>query len=814
VGAGTGSTGISVHHDFKRELIAGTLNLTADASDPSGVASLVVQYQPNGSASWTTISPDSGSTIAHVLAHLDTTTVPNGPLIIRLSSCDRAVNSNCGTQLFQFVVDNAPPTITVVQPAAANLAYSSVIPAHITVWDNQAVASVAETSLNIPLTNNNAGAWTGSWSIPSGQADGTLSLTYKACDLVFNCRQLVIPFVVDRTPPSVAVVIAPPRYTNNQTVSLTAAATDGNGSGVSAVFAKNLTTQGPTVPGVFNTGSGTWTFSSVALSMTQGDNNIAVYGIDNALDGAGTSAGANSGAGRGAPYQVTVQSLFDKTAPAIVVSTSQSASYYDERAMTLVQVGASPNLLGAWVYDPSPTRNTSFASLLPVDISTSLTPVHKTTQRLALGASSPNLADLLNAKGSGTNTPYVSFSVPFTSTTDSPITGASYSITVTCTGCPTFAAATGQLVLDTTQPGGTYRYVLPVSTESIPALGQVTSLATVNVNAAATDAAGNAGALSPVASFKFALDAPPIVALVKDTNYSNEGDPWAVTSFKIANNTYANSFSAAVASTPFEGERLERWVVYNPGASYGLTLQLVVDPSDAAHSTPAVENWEGWDDNALTPGYVNGAGPWCFGCGTYGNGCVGNYAGWQWLTGGFAKCPTSFVSNNPNMTYAPTKQTSAPLTLHVFRGANDGLTLAGDTQVASNNAYVVPAASGSYVGMAVIFVGRTSTSVIRYNLVGAPGPGQLSWNPSNLHYESDYASVTVPPTSTTGVDCLRGSATCYNNLADWTKRLNSAQSNVYGAFSWTANQFSPGTTIVIGAVTPTNTTIFSAVIGQ
>jgi hypothetical protein len=83
-----------------------------------------------------------------------------------------------------------------------------------------------------------------------------------------------------------------------------------------------------------------------------------------------------------------------------------------------------------------------------------------------------------------------------------------------------------------------------------------------------------------------------------------------------------------------------------------------------------------------------------------------------------------------------------------------------------------------------------------------------------LHYESDYASVTVPPTSATGVDCLVGSATCYNNLADWTKRLDSAQSNVYGAFGWTANQFSPGTTTVIGAATPANTTVFSAVIGQ
>jgi len=150
----------------------------------------------------------------------------------------------------------------------------------------------------------------------------------------------------------------------------------------------------------------------------------------------------------------------------------------------------------------------------------------------------------------------------------------------------------------------------------------------------------------------------------------------------------------------------------------------------------------------------------------------------------------------------------------VYRAANDGLTLAGDAQVAPNNAYVVPGASGGYVGMAVIYVGRTSASVTRYDLVGAPGPGQLQWNPSISHYESGYASITAPPTSITTVDCMSGYATCYNDLADWTKRLDSAQSNVYGGLNLAASGFASGTTNALGAVTAASTIALTRVIGQ
>ena len=141
-------------------------------------------------------------------------------------------------------------------------------------------------------------------------------------------------------------------------------------------------------------------------------------------------------------------------------------------------------------------------------------------------------------------------------------------------------------------------------------------------------------------------------------------------------------------------------------------------------------------------------------------------------------------------------------------------TPAGDAQVAPNNAYVIPGASGNYMGMAVIYVGRTSASVTRYNLIGAPGPGQLQWNSAISHYESGYASITAPPTSITTIDCLSGSATCYNDLADWTKRLDAAQTNVYGGLNLVANGFASGTTNALGALTTASTVALTRVIGQ
>src|SRR5207237_7934300 len=142
--------------------------------------------------------------------NIDTTALPDGMLSIAVLSTDKV--GNAGTTVVQYVVDNTPPSVALVQPqspagyASTVPAYSSVVPANITVSDNESVASVAEISLNVTLSNaTSTGSWIGSWTIPVAQPDGPLSFTYKACDVVFNCRTVIAPFTVDRTSPIVTV---------------------------------------------------------------------------------------------------------------------------------------------------------------------------------------------------------------------------------------------------------------------------------------------------------------------------------------------------------------------------------------------------------------------------------------------------------------------------------------------------------------------------------------------------------------------------------------------------------------------------------
>jgi hypothetical protein len=368
-------------------------------------------------------------------------------------------------------------------------------------------------------------------------------------------------------------------------------------------------------------------------------------------------------------------------------------------------------------------------------------------------------------------------------------------------------------VRDINDSSGT-RYLLPIAAEFIPALGQLPSTAKVQVAVGAVDAAGNATIAPPIAaSFAFALDAPPLVQLLEDTNYPNEGDQWAATSFRLADGTYANSFAAATLLTPIEGERLIKFVLYNAAAtSVGFNPQLANDPTDAAHPNPVVENWEGWQDEALSTPFPD-QDPFCTLCGVS-SGCpVGTYPHFTFLTGGSATCAVPAVFAQPNQTFAPTKQTSAPLVVQAYRLAPDG-TL-GPATITPNGAYVVPAAAGGSMGMLALYVGRTSATVSRFDLAGAPGPGSLGWNPAIAHFVSLYADVSQGPAHTTTFDCPAGKpSTCFPNLATWVKRLDSAQSDVFASLSFVSNSFALNTLTPAGAASAPTTFRISRVVGH
>jgi hypothetical protein len=791
-----GSLSASAPISFNGQLlVAGALSLTASTTDTSGVASTTVQII--SASTTTTVTPGVGSNTSRVVATIDTTKFTDGPLQVRVSACDKL--NNCGTTLFAFALENTAPAITLQQPVppagypSPVPAYSSVVPASITVTDAQQVASVVETNLSVVLSDaTSTGAWTGSWSIPTRfLADGPQSFAFVACGLTGACRTLPVPFIVDRTPPTIAVTTSLPAFTNAPSglVSLSATSDDARGSGVAGVFARNLSIGSQEIAGTLS--GGIWTVSGIPLQSNR-TNTIAVYAKDFALDGASTLAGANSGSGQGAPFQVQLSSLLDRSNPSIALSATQPGSYFDERGVVLIpQAAQGLSATTAWKYDPSPASNNAGVRLLQVDTGATQTPIHKTVQRVAMGTTTAALTDLLNPSGSATNTPYLSFTVPFqTNGTESPIVGATYSATVACSGCAAFAPASGALIPDTTDPSGT-RFLLPIASDFIPALGQVPSTAAVQVTAFASDAAGNTTAAPPVtASFAFALDAPPILGIVEDPN---SADPDAAANFRISNNTYANSFAAPTAATPAEGERIVKYVIYNLGSTVGFAPQLAADPSDPTHPTPVVEDWEAWEDQPLSASFPD-PDPFCTPCGQT-TLCPGEpYVHVTFLAGG-GIC--SSVAATPNQTFAPTKQTTAPLVLQVYRLNGDGsLTTA---QLAANGAFVVPSPTAGSMGMLAVFVGRTSNTVTRLGL-GQAGPASLVWVPAIAKYETGYADISQGPArNNPGAECPAGKpSVCYPFLQEWDKRLDSAQSNVFASLPYTANSFALNTLTPVG----------------
>src|SRR6266849_3078703 len=464
-----------------QQLVSGTLNFTVTANSPAGVASLTVVQGT------TTVAPGPGSTMpTKFTGSFDTTKVADGPLTFTATAKDSAGNSSALS--WHVIVDNTPPAIAFTQPLAGAY-YSVVVPAAAVATDANAVASIVESSLNI-VNLTSAPTFSGQWTIPGVQSDGLVTVQYTACDIVFNCRAVPVNVVVDRTPPVITVKVSPSRYTNNlkQTVSLTVTADDA-GAGIQAVYAKNMTSAANPIAGVRTAGTNIWTFSTIPL-VPYLDNVIVAFGIDGAIGGDGMAPAGNSVSGTSPPYQQTVRSLWNNTPPS--PSWTPFASYYDESNLQLVLTGADPDNVSSWSYNPSASYNPGSGSKAAVDLNNTLV-VRKTTTRLSWFEAAPSVSDLVGANT--TNTPLIPYTIPFNAATDPPIASVTFNATVTCAGCPVLASATGDLIRDTTYSG--IRYLLPVTSDAIPALAQVTGQATVSVLITATDAAGNIGQITP-----------------------------------------------------------------------------------------------------------------------------------------------------------------------------------------------------------------------------------------------------------------------------------------------------------------------------
>ncbi|MDP1918909.1 MAG: hypothetical protein Q8L14_21850 [Myxococcales bacterium] len=481
-------------------LVHGMVQLSIDATDVSGVASLtaVVNAQP--------IAAGSGSTASHFVGTFDVNAATDGPLTVTATACDRL--ANCATSTYLVTVDNTKPTISLLQPAAG-VFVSRSFDAEATSTDANGLDTFAAT---VPSGLVDQDTQVGrvfvaatSWTLSA--PEGASTITYVSCDVVGNCQSVGTPFVVDRTPPTVAITSSVPAYTNQTTVTLSGTVSDGTGAGVARVLAQGPLTSTLTPVAATVTG-GTWT---VVVPLTPSVSNvIKVWAEDRATP-------LNGGPTAGAPYVATATVGTDSTPPNVLPAVGVT-SYRDERNLNVAKdAQGRPVMPVSYVYAGGPVVVGENSSVFKI--------------RSKSGAADDNV-------------PFIRWEVQ--QDTGSPIVSGTYGINIVngvfCNG----ACGSGALRVSTATKAGYVLYELPIH------LGTLSTEGTVGIGVTFTDAAGNATTRG--FSVNYFLVGAPVVAVL-DSNFASYGDTASIYPYSTTTN-----YPALIGTT----KRVLRWVIYNP----------------------------------------------------------------------------------------------------------------------------------------------------------------------------------------------------------------------------------------------------------
>lgn len=516
--------------------ISGTCTVTADASDPSGVASLALRLDGRVLAT----DPDQ-STSSHARATIAAAQLPDGPLQLATLAADK--RGNAGTTAVALAVDNTPPAIAVTQPSASAY-YSASVPFDAAATDaGCGVASLTSSGYSgLADTDPTLPHLAATWTVPSPIADGIYSDgSLRACDACGNCASEIPTLHLDRTPPALTWVQAPPAATSSATIQVTVSATD-PGAAVSRVWSKvqgqrNIQL-GPSAP---------WT--GVLPLPNLGTNTILAWAEDAAVDAAGERP--NSGQGGQAPYQLTATIIYDSVPP---TASLRAGRYYDERGMTVATDSSGRARVPA---------SYSYAGSSPTSIPTTGAQIYKAATRLAW-TTQPTAAQLEGANPD--NIPWLQFAVPYIAGTDAPIATARYSVAISCPSCTTTPpTATGDLWPSSASATNAVLYDLPLASDIIPGLAGITGPATLTITLTVTDTAGNTATPAPTYSIGWHTIGPPL-AIVEDTGYAAVDDLRGTRHYRIATGSYSALFDATyLATTCADGQvRLLRYLVTNP----------------------------------------------------------------------------------------------------------------------------------------------------------------------------------------------------------------------------------------------------------
>ena len=512
------------------QLVAGVVSIEALAADSSGVQSVTVSLdgQP--------MAPAMGSNNTLFKSTFDSRTVSDGTFTATATTCDRL--ANCGTSTFAFETDNTQPSVSPARPAPGF--YSASFDVEALASDNTRLDAFtlagpagAAALVDQDAQLNRVYAPSTSWVLGGADggvvADGPFVITFRACDVVGNCRSVTSSPTIDRTPPNVAFSTPLPLYTNNGSITVVVTATD-TGAGLSRVFIKN--NGQPPVQAA--QGAGTW---SATIILANARNDIAIWAED-------LASPANSGETRPG-FNLTTMVFLDTVAPSPTLANFPA--YHAETALNFQrQANGVPVMPVSYIYQSS----------TKADLSVAATSVVKAASRLSWGPATPTAAELEGANPR--NVPFLQFQVPFTVGSESPITSFEYRFT-SSEGMTPWRNA-----IPAARTGTNVRfYDAPIALETLPALatwGSTPRSFTMDIRVG--DQAGNTGGGFYQRTVHVV---PPPVAIVRDTAYENRGDARSLFNYRLANQSYDEFYDTNNANFSTDPAiRHTRYVVYNP----------------------------------------------------------------------------------------------------------------------------------------------------------------------------------------------------------------------------------------------------------
>ncbi len=232
IGAATDFNTVAVSLADPGTPIQGTAALTATASSERAIADVKFQRSPAGAGTWTTICTAAA---APYTCSFDSTAVGDGSYDLRALATDGAGYTRTSTVASR-AVDNVGPTVSLTDPGAY---LQGTVGLQMTASDTVGLASSA-----IEYRATGAGAWT---TLCNGGpfprtcplntttlADGSYDLRATATDTGgHTANSSAITRTVDNTAPTTS--LTDPGTPLRGTVTLTAAAGDGSGTGVTSV---------------------------------------------------------------------------------------------------------------------------------------------------------------------------------------------------------------------------------------------------------------------------------------------------------------------------------------------------------------------------------------------------------------------------------------------------------------------------------------------------------------------------------------------------------------------------------------------------